>query len=62
MLLWTDDLVRMPRVTAIQDGRVIGLRRLPWPASPGRVFRLPWSLLSSVDPGGGDVTIGLYRS
>jgi thioredoxin reductase len=62
LLLWTDDLVRMPHVTAIQDGRVIGLRRLPWPASPGRVFRLPWSLLSSVDPGGGDVTIGLYRS
>jgi hypothetical protein len=62
LLLWTDDLVRMPRVTAIQDGRVIGLRRLPWPAAPGRIFRLPWSLLSSVDPSGGDVTIGLYRS
>jgi thioredoxin reductase len=62
LLLWTDELVRVPHVTVTQDGRVIGLRRLPWPASPGRVFRLPWSLLGSVDPGGGDVTIGLYRS
>jgi glycine/D-amino acid oxidase-like deaminating enzyme len=35
LLLWSDALVRAPRVTAIQDGRVIGLRRLPWPASPG---------------------------
>jgi hypothetical protein len=52
----------VPHVTVTQDGRVIGLRRLPWPASPGRVFRLPWSLLGSVDPGGGDVTVGLYRS
>ncbi len=62
LLLWSDVLIRAPRVTAIQDGRVIGLRRLPWPASPGRVFRVPWSLLDSADPGGGDVTIGLYRS
>jgi hypothetical protein len=62
LLLWTDDLFRVPHVTATQDGRVIGSRRLPWPASPGRVFRVPWSVLGSVDPGGGDVTIGLHRS
>jgi glycerol kinase len=50
LLLWTDDLVYVPHVTATQDGRVIGMRRLPWPSSPGRVFRVPWSLLSRVDP------------
>ena len=61
LLLWAEEFVRVPHVTAIQDGRVIGLRRLPWPASPGRVFRVPWSLLGSADPDGGDVTIGLHR-
>ena len=62
LLLWTDDLVHVPHVTATQVGRLIGMRRLPWPSSPGRVFRVPWSLLSRADPGAGDITIGLYRS
>jgi len=61
LLLWPEALVRVPRVTVTQGGRVIGMRRLPWPASPGRVFRVPWSLLAAADPAGGDVTIGLYR-
>lgn len=62
LLLWTDELVRAPRVTAAQDGRVIGSRRLPWPASPGRVFRVPWSLLEKAGPAAGDITIALARS
>jgi hypothetical protein len=33
--------------------------RVPWPASPGRVFRVPWSVLSGVDPALGDVVIAL---
>jgi thioredoxin reductase len=61
LLLWADELVRAPHVTATQGGRVIGRRRTPWPASPGRVFRVPWSLLDAADPVGGDVIIGLYR-
>jgi thioredoxin reductase len=62
LLLWTRELVRVPHVTITQDGRVICHRRLPWAASPGRVFHVPWSMLASIDPGGGGVTIGLRRS
>jgi len=62
LLLWSEELVRAPRVTAIQDRQVIGSRRLPWPASPGRVFRVPWSVVDSADPARGEVTIGLDRS
>jgi thioredoxin reductase len=61
LLLWPETFVRVPHVTVTQAGSVIAMRRLPWPASPGRVFRVPWSLLADVDPAGGDVTIGLYR-
>lgn len=59
LLLWTDELVRVPRVHVRQDGRVLARRTLPWPASPGRVFRVPSSMLAKVDPHGGEVRIGL---
>ena len=59
LLTWTDTLVRVPRVVARQDGRVIGRRTLPWPASPGRVFRIPSGILDDVDPHGGEVTVSL---
>ncbi len=59
LLLWTSELVRSPTVIVAQDGREIAARRLPWPASPGRVFRIPSSLLEHADPGGGNITIGL---
>jgi thioredoxin reductase len=36
-----------------QNGRVISTKRLPWPASPGRVFRIPASMLTGVDATGG---------
>lgn len=62
LLAWTDTLVRVPRVTATQDGRVIGRRTLPWPASPGRVFRVPSSILAKVDDSGGPVTISVANS
>lgn len=57
LLLWSDELVRWPRVVVRQDGREIGARRLPWPAAPGRVFRVPASILADVDWEGGDVEI-----
>ncbi len=56
-LLWTDELIRIPRVSVHQDGRVLASAVLPWPAAPGRVFRLPSRLLRSADPTAGDVTI-----
>jgi thioredoxin reductase len=59
LLLWTDALVRVPTVLATQSGRVIGRKTLPWPASPGRVFRVPSSILRNVDASGGPVTLSL---
>ncbi|MEX3656406.1 MULTISPECIES: NAD(P)/FAD-dependent oxidoreductase [Mycolicibacterium] len=59
LLLWTDTLVRIPKVVARQDGTVIGRRTLPWPASPGRVFRVPSSILDKADHRGGPVTLSL---
>ncbi len=59
LLLWTDTLVRIPKVVARQDGTVIGRKTLPWPASPGRVFRVPSSILDKADHRGGPVTLSL---
>ncbi|MEU0561370.1 FAD-dependent oxidoreductase [Dactylosporangium sp. NPDC006015] len=57
--LWTDTYRRFPHVLATQDGHRIGAARLPWPAAPGRVFRVPFSLVTAADPTGGPVTISL---
>lgn len=46
-------------VTALQSGRVIGKKTVPWPVSPGRVFRMPWSLLSGARIEDGPITIRL---
>jgi thioredoxin reductase len=59
LLLWTDTLVRVPTVVAGQNGKTVGRKTLPWPASPGRVFRVPSSILNDVDPCGGPVTLSL---
>ncbi|MCV7066047.1 NAD(P)/FAD-dependent oxidoreductase [Mycolicibacterium farcinogenes] len=59
LLLWTDTLVRIPKVVARQDGKVVGRKTLPWPASPGRVFRVPSSILDGVDHRGGSVSVSL---
>jgi thioredoxin reductase len=59
LLLWTDTLVRFPRVAVRQDGKTIATKTLPWPASPGRVFRVPAGVLNRVDRAGGQVTISL---
>ena len=61
LLLWTDTLVRVPTVVATQSGKVIGRKTLPWPASPGRVFRVPSSILRNVDASRGPVTLSLAR-
>ncbi|MDT5347637.1 MAG: hypothetical protein QOH91_924 [Mycobacterium sp.] len=59
LLLWTDALVRVPTVVATQSGKVIGRKTLPWPASPGRVFRVPSSILRDVEASRGPVTLSL---
>jgi thioredoxin reductase len=57
LLAWTDTLVRSPTVTARQDGAVLARRRLPWPASPGRMFRIPAGIVAGATPDGGPVTM-----
>jgi hypothetical protein len=59
LLLRCDTFIRAPRIAVRQDGRTVTTRRIPWPASPGRVFRIPSSVLDRADPVGGDVSIGL---
>ena len=59
LLSWTDTLIRFPKVTARQDGNVVGRRTLPWPASPGRVFRVPSTILDGIDSRGGPVTLSV---
>ena len=59
LLLWPERFARLPRVRVVQDGAVLAGRRLPWPASPGRVFRVPASLLAGASPAGGPVTLSL---
>lgn len=59
LLAWTDEFVRVPKVVARQNGKVIGRKTLPWPAAPGRVFRIPSSILERYAPGEGSVTISV---
>jgi thioredoxin reductase len=57
LLFWVDEYRRLPKLRAMQDGRVLATRRTPWPAAPGRVYRAPWSLVAHANPDGGDVTV-----
>ncbi|TQS40648.1 NAD(P)/FAD-dependent oxidoreductase [Cryptosporangium phraense] len=57
LLLRCDVFHRFPVVTALQDGLPIGVVRPPWPAAPGRVFRVPYSILRHADPRGGPVRL-----
>lgn len=59
LLLWSDELVIAPRVALVQDGHRLARLPLPWPAAPGRAFRVPARVLRDVNPAGGDVWIGL---
>jgi thioredoxin reductase len=59
ILLWTDERRLAPRIAVHQDGREIARRTLPWPAVPGRVLRVPASVLDGVRADGGPVRIRL---
>ncbi|MDG6104970.1 FAD-dependent oxidoreductase [Dactylosporangium aurantiacum] len=61
LLLWCDTYRAVPHVVAVQDGRRVGAVRVPWPAAPGRVFRVPFTLVAGADPAGGPVTVALDR-
>jgi len=45
VLLWSTEYRALPKVVVRQGTRVLARRTLPWPVSPGRVFRLPWSMI-----------------
>jgi thioredoxin reductase len=62
LLAWPTQYVRSPHVRIEQDGRLVAERALPWPAAPGRVFRLPWSMVQACDPAGGDIVVGLREA
>lgn len=59
LLLWSDAFVKFPVVEATQNGVLVGRKRVPWPCAPGRVFRVPDSVLEGVDPLGGPVHVAL---
>jgi thioredoxin reductase len=59
LLLWTDEYHRAPKLRATQNGRVIGEKRTPWPAAPGRIYRAPWALVADANPDHGEITVGL---
>lgn len=59
LLMWVDEYHALPQLVARQDGQVIGSVRLPWPASPGRVFRAPWSIVTKANPNGGEIRLDL---
>ncbi len=59
LLLWTDEFIRLPKIVVHQDGKAIAHKRLAWPAAPGRVFRVPSTILDAVRPDGGTVRISV---
>ncbi len=59
LVLWSDESRSRPRLTVRQGADILTRRTVNWPMSPGRAFRLPWSVLSGVDPRGVDVTISV---
>ncbi|MEI6374069.1 MAG: pyridine nucleotide-disulfide oxidoreductase, partial [Actinomycetes bacterium] len=59
LVLWADETRSRPRITVRQGADILTQRTVNWPMSPGRAFRLPWSVLSGVDPRGADVTISV---
>ncbi len=59
LLLWTDEYRRFPRVVLRQNGTPVASMRLWWPAAPGRVFRVPSTILRGLVATTGDVVVSL---
>ncbi len=59
LVSWCEEFVGVPVVEVRQDGRLLGRTRLPWPAVPGRAFRIPARVLDPVSQRGGDVSLSL---
>ncbi|RZS77537.1 thioredoxin reductase [Motilibacter rhizosphaerae] len=59
LLLWSEEFVAFPTVVVRQNGKEVARKRTPWPAAPGRVFRVPASIVEGIDWTAGPVTIGM---
>lgn len=59
LLAWPQAAIGLPVVVVRQDGRPIAERRLRWPASPGRVLRIPADVLAAATQYRGPVTVDL---
>jgi hypothetical protein len=59
LLSWPRHHIRVPTVTIRQDRTTLTRRRLPWPVSPGRVSRIPSSLLAGATAKNGPVTVDI---
>jgi thioredoxin reductase len=64
LLAWSDAYVPVPHIQASEDGKILTSRHLPWPAAPGRVFRIPSSLLTRTGalPGEGTIHVTLANA
>jgi thioredoxin reductase len=60
LLSWPRLHINIPTVTVAQDGLRISRRRIAWPASPGRVFRIPASMLAGTHSDGGTITVDIH--
>ena len=59
LLAWPEVPSLIPTIVARQGGHDVGRRRLPWPAAPGRMLRIPAAVLAHVQSGGGPVELSL---
>lgn len=59
LVLWSTCAQRVARVTATQDGEIIGRLVSRWPVAPGRAFRVPARLLRNANFSGGNIHISL---
>jgi thioredoxin reductase len=50
LLFWCDEYIPRPTVVATQKGREVGRARLLYPAAPGRMFRVPSTMLRGFQP------------
>lgn len=59
LLAWSTVFRMFPVVELHQRGQVIARHRSIWPAAPGRVFRIPWSLLQKAQMSDGPVDVSI---
>ena len=57
LLSWSDAYIRAPRISVFQAGVQRAARRVPWPAAPGRIFRIPAAILDNVNLADGTIHI-----